>query len=75
MPAEGAWGLAECTASLLRGQELSCFAGAENKSVTFYLSATLSPELADHTVYVIEVAEGEKISRKGRLGITKSDFL
>ncbi|WP_411024781.1 GTP-binding protein, partial [Salmonella sp. s55408] len=34
-----------------------------------------SPELADLTVYVIDVAEGEKIPRKGGPGITKSDFL
>ncbi len=39
------------------------------------LSATFSPELADITVYVIDVAEGEKIPRKGGPGITKSDFL
>lgn len=39
------------------------------------LSATFSPELADVTVYVIDVAEGEKIPRKGGPGITKSDFL
>ena len=39
------------------------------------LSATFSPELADLTVYVIDVAEGEKIPRKGGPGITRSDFL
>jgi len=39
------------------------------------LSATFSPELADLTLYVIDVAEGEKIPRKGGPGITKSDFL
>lgn len=39
------------------------------------LSATFSPELADITLYVIDVAEGEKIPRKGGPGITKSDFL
>lgn len=39
------------------------------------LSATFSPELADLTVYVIDVAEGEKIPRKGGPGITKSDLL
>src|SRR5574344_218355 len=36
------------------------------------LSATFSPELADITIYVIDVAEGEKIPRKGGPGITKS---
>ena len=39
------------------------------------LSATFSPELADVTIYVIDVAEGEKIPRKGGPGITKSDLL
>ena len=39
------------------------------------LSATFSPELADLMIYVIDVAEGEKIPRKGGPGITKSDLL
>ena len=39
------------------------------------LSATFSPELADLTVYVIDVAAGDKIPRKGGPGITKSDLL
>lgn len=39
------------------------------------LSATFSPELADITIYVIDVASGEKIPRKGGPGITKSDML
>ena len=39
------------------------------------LSATFSPELADITVYVIDVAAGEKIPRKGGPGITRSDLL
>ena len=39
------------------------------------LSATFSPELADLTVYVIDVAAGEKIPRKGGPGITRSDLL
>ena len=39
------------------------------------LSATFSPELADLTIYVIDVAEGEKIPRKGGAGITRSDLL
>ena len=38
------------------------------------LSATFSPELADLTIYVIDVAEGEKIPRKGGPGITRSDL-
>ncbi len=38
------------------------------------LSATFSPELADLMIYVIDVAEGEKIPRKGGPGITRSDF-
>ncbi|WP_089725987.1 urease accessory protein UreG [Candidatus Thiosymbion oneisti] len=39
------------------------------------LSATFSPELADLALYVIDVAEGEKIPRKGGPGITRSDLL
>ena len=39
------------------------------------LSATFSPELADLTIYVIDVAEGEKIPRKGGPGINSSDLL
>ncbi|PGH37820.1 MAG: urease accessory protein UreG, partial [Candidatus Nephrothrix sp. EaCA] len=39
------------------------------------LSATFSPELADVTIFVIDVAEGEKIPRKGGPGITRSDLL
>ena len=39
------------------------------------LSATFSPELADLAIYVIDVAAGEKIPRKGGPGITKSDLL
>ena len=39
------------------------------------LAATFSPELVDATVYVIDVAEGEKIPRKGGPGITRSDLL
>jgi urease accessory protein len=38
------------------------------------LAATFSPELADITIYVIDVAAGEKIPRKGGPGITKSDL-
>ncbi|MCB1705934.1 MAG: urease accessory protein UreG [Halioglobus sp.] len=53
----------------------------ENLDVVFIesggdnLSATFSPELADLTIYVIDVAEGEKIPRKGGPGITRSDLL
>ena len=39
------------------------------------LAATFSPELSDLTVYVIDVAAGDKIPRKGGPGITKSDLL
>lgn len=39
------------------------------------LAATFSPELADSTIYVIDVAAGEKIPRKGGPGITRSDLL
>jgi urease accessory protein len=52
------------------GAEL-CFveSGGDN------LAATFSPELADLTIYVIDVAAGEKIPRKGGPGITRSDLL
>ncbi|HEY7520465.1 MAG TPA: urease accessory protein UreG [Methylomirabilota bacterium] len=39
------------------------------------LAATFSPELVDATIYVIDVAEGEKIPRKGGPGIRRSDLL
>ena len=39
------------------------------------LSATFSPDLADVTIFVIDVAQGEKIPRKGGPGITRSDLL
>jgi urease accessory protein len=39
------------------------------------LAATFSPELADITIYVIDVSAGDKIPRKGGPGITKSDLL
>ena len=39
------------------------------------LAATFSPELADATIFVIDVAEGDKIPRKGGPGIMKSDLL
>ena len=39
------------------------------------LSATFSPDLADVTIFVIDVSEGEKIPRKGGPGITRSDLL
>src|SRR5262249_21696157 len=39
------------------------------------LAATFSPELADMTIYVIDVAAGDKIPSKGGPGITRSDLL
>lgn len=39
------------------------------------LSATFSPDLADAMIYVIDVAQGEKIPRKGGPGVTRSDLL
>src|SRR5207247_7930565 len=44
-------------------------AGGDNHAATF------SPELADLTIYVIDVAAGDKIPRKGGPGITRSDLL
>ena len=43
-------------------------------SYSEHLAATFSPELSDLTIYVIDVAAGEKIPRKGGPGITKSDL-
>lgn len=40
-----------------------------------YLSATFSPELVDLTLYLIDVAAGEKMPRQGGPGITRSDLL
>src|SRR5471032_1338575 len=45
------------------------------ESVGDNLAATFSPELSDLTIYVIDVAAGDKIPRKGGPGITKSDLL
>lgn len=39
------------------------------------LAANYSPELADYTVYVIDVAGGDKVPRKGGPGVTQSDLL
>ena len=39
------------------------------------MAATFSPELADLTIYVIDVSAGDKIPRKGGPGITRSDLL
>ena len=39
------------------------------------LSATFSPDLADASIYVIDVAQGEKIPRKGGPGVMRSDLL
>ena len=39
------------------------------------ISATFSPDLADVSIFVIDVAEGDKIPRKGGPGITRSDLL
>lgn len=56
----------------LRFPDLECIfveSGGDN------LSATFSPELADLSIYVIDVAAGDKIPRKGGPGITRSDLL
>ena len=48
---------------------------AIREDASMNLAATFSPELADLSIYVIDVAEGEKIPRKGGPGITRSDLL
>ncbi len=45
------------------------------KAAATIFPATFSPELADLTIFVIDVAEGDKIPRKGGPGITRSDLL
>ena len=64
--------LAAVDSLLQRFTKLDCViveSGGDN------LSATFSPELSDLTLYVIDVAAGDKIPRKGGPGITKSDLL
>ena len=58
-----------CKAMRERGDIVFIESGGDN------LAATVSPELSDLTLYVIDVAGGEKIPRKGGPGITKSDLL
>ncbi len=58
----------------------ACWRSFPNADIVFVesggdnLAATFSPELCDLTIYVIDVAAGEKIPRKGGPGITKSDL-
>ncbi|HEY2734363.1 MAG TPA: urease accessory protein UreG, partial [Polyangiales bacterium] len=64
--------LAAVDALIARFGKLDCViveSGGDN------LAATFSPELSDLTLYVIDVAAGDKIPRKGGPGITKSDLL
>ena len=64
--------------SSVLGMSLEWMPDEENAYLTSggdNLAATFSTELADLTIYVIDVAEGEKIPRKGGPGITRSDFL
>lgn len=61
--------VAEMTAKFPRVDVVLIESGGDN------LAATFSPELADLTIYVIDVAQGEKIPRKGGPGITRSDLL
>jgi urease accessory protein len=61
--------IAELEKSLAGLQIVIVESGGDN------LAATFSPELADRTIYVIDVAEGDKIPRKGGPGICRSDLL
>ena len=61
--------VAQMSAAFPRAQICLIESGGDN------LAATFSPELADLTLYVIDVAAGEKIPRKGGPGITRSDLL
>jgi urease accessory protein len=62
-------GVAQMVARFPRLELLLIESGGDN------LAATFSPELADITIYVIDVSAGDKIPRKGGPGITKSDLL
>ena len=60
----------------IRGVETGgCPHTAIREDASINLAATFSPELADLTIYVIDVAAGDKIPRKGGPGITRSDLL
>ncbi|MFY0609993.1 MAG: urease accessory protein UreG [Hyphomicrobiaceae bacterium] len=61
--------IAEMRAKLPKLELVLIESGGDN------LAATFSPDLADLTIYVIDVAQGEEIPRKGGPGITRSDFL
>jgi len=61
--------IADMTAKFPKVEIVLLESGGDN------LAATFSPELADLTLYVIDVAQGEKIPRKGGPGITRSDLL
>ncbi|WP_159715185.1 urease accessory protein UreG [Blochmannia endosymbiont of Camponotus nipponensis] len=69
----------DASMNLLAVEELTC--KFKNLDIIFIesggdnLSATFSPELSDLNLYVIDVAAGDKIPRKGGPGITRSDFL
>jgi urease accessory protein len=62
-------GVAQLTATFPNLDLLLIESGGDN------LAATFSPELADLTIYVIDVSAGDKIPRKGGPGITRSDLL
>ncbi|MDE2005087.1 MAG: urease accessory protein UreG, partial [Rhodospirillales bacterium] len=62
-------GVAELTRRFPRLDLILIESGGDN------LAATFSPELADLTIYVIDVSAGDKIPRKGGPGITRSDLL
>lgn len=62
-------GVAELTARFPALDAILIESGGDN------LAATFSPELADLTIYVIDVSAGDKIPRKGGPGITRSDLL
>src|SRR3546814_19920544 len=64
------WSSDVCSSDLFPALDLILIeSGGDN------LAATFSPELADITIYVIDVSAGDKIPRKGGPGITRSDML
>jgi len=69
----------DCSINLVAVEELEqCYPGVDMVLVESggdNLAASFSPELVDLCIYVIDVAAGDKIPRKGGPGITRSDFL
>ena len=80
IPRKGGPGITKSDLFVINKTDLAPYVGADLELLLIEsggdnLAATFSPELADLTIYVIDVAGGEKIPRKGGPGITRSDLL